>query len=375
MKQLEQQMTEAPAKIELPATGSPDQPELPFVDKICGQCKVLQHEFDSANGSLEVYKVKEAVELVEAGMYNDAVATYEELYKVRELEIDRKWTLGDKEGAGDTKIEALKIKYELARVFMLQGKLPEAELAIHGVWQGRQLLLPRIHRDTNSAQQKLCSVLRAQRSKSKYKAAGRLYDDVWSDPNLEAGDVRVMDNGHELGMVFIEQGSFLKAEGQLGEVLEARRNALGEQNQATVETATQLATLIAERGRAKESVSLLQPLLTSGDGLFSLKALECAATIGERLFEVGEYPDTERVCRMIGNNAEPKPVARPAAAISAGWHLSLALYFQNQGAKHEAAKATLHALLRTRPREIIDAFRILGIKSLLSWVCRKVKDF
>lgn len=100
-------------------------------------------------------------------------------------------------------------------------------------------------------------------------------------PNLGPGDGWVMDNGHELGMVFIEQRSFLKAEDQLAEVLRARRNALGEQSQATVETAAQLATLMAARGRAEESASLLRPFLPSGAAIFSPKALECAALLAK----------------------------------------------------------------------------------------------
>jgi hypothetical protein len=184
-----------------------------------------------------------------------------------------------------------------------------------------------------------------------------------------------MDNGHELGMVFIEQGSLLMAEDQLAEVLRARRNELGEQSRATVETAAQLAKLMATRGRADESANLLRPFLASGPAIFSPKALECTVTVGEKLFDLGAYPDTERVCRTIWNHATQGPGARPPYAISAGWHLSLALYFQNQGPKYEEAKATLCALLRPRPGEVVNQEQIFRIKSLLSWVCRKVNDF
>ena len=290
----------------LPDAGLPDQPETCSLGSLCRQCNALQQEFDNANGSLEVYKMKEAVFLVDAGKYNEAATMCERLVKIRQLEIDRKWTTGDKDGADDAEKEALTIKYELAMVLKKQGKLPEAEVAKDSVWKRRKVLLPKNHNDTNMVQRHLCLILRAQCSKPKYKRAGKLHDDVWSDPDLELGDGWVMENGHELGMVFIEQGSFLKAEDQLGEVLEANRNSLGKRNQATVETAAQLAALMAERGRAKESAELLRPFLVSGAAMFSLRALECAATVCEELFELGEYPSTERVCRVVWNDAKTK---------------------------------------------------------------------
>jgi hypothetical protein len=255
-------------------------------------------------------------------------------------------------------------------MLMKQDKLPEAEVAMDYVWQQRRRLLPRNHRDTNSAQWQLCLILHAQRSRSGYERARSLYYDVWSNRNLGRGDGWVMDNGHELGMVLIEQGSLLTAEDQLADVWGVRRNELGEESQATVETA-QLAALKAARGRAEESARLLRPFLESGAAIFSSKALECAATVGEKLFDLGAYPDTERVCHLIWNHATRELGATPPYVISAGWHLSLALYFQDQEAKYEEAKATLDALLRLQPGEA----RILQIKSLLSWVCRKVKDF
>jgi hypothetical protein len=104
--------------------------------------------------------------------------------------------------------------------------------------------------------------------------ARSLYYDVWSNLNLGRGDGGVMDSGHELGMVLIEQGSLVMAEDQLADVLRARRNALGEQSQATVETAAQLAALKAARGGAEESARLLGPFFDSGAAIFSPKALE-----------------------------------------------------------------------------------------------------
>jgi tetratricopeptide (TPR) repeat protein len=383
IQQLEQQLAQAPTPPDLPAAEIPDQPEihdLPEIldqleiqpeESVCRQCSVLQEEIDRANDSLEFYKMKEATDLVEDGKYDDAATIYERLSRVRELEINRKWTAGDRAGAHDAERQVLKIKYELAMMLVKQGKLPEAEVAMDYVWQQRRTLLPRYHSDTNSAQRQLCLILRAQGSTEKYERARSLYYDVWSNRNLGRGDGWVMDNGHELGMVLIEQGSLLTAEDQLADVLRARQNALGEQSQATVETAAQLAALKAARGGAGESARLLRPFLDSGAVIFSPKALECAATVGEKLFDLEAYPDTERVCRMIWNQAAREPGATPPYAISAGWHLSLALYFQDQEAKYEEAKATLDALLQLQPGEA----RIWNIKSLLSWVCRKAKDF
>jgi tetratricopeptide (TPR) repeat protein len=366
IRRLERRVAQAPTPPVWPAAER--QPE----ESVCRRCSVLQEEVDSANDSLEFYKVKEeAADLVEDGKYDDAATIYERLSRVRGLEINRKRTAGDRVGAQDAKRQVLKIKYELAMMLMKQDKLPEAEVAMDYVWQQRRALLPWNHRDTNLAQRQLCLILRAQRSMPKYERARSLYYDVWSNPNLRRGDVWVMDNGHELGMVLIEQGSFLTAEDQLEDVLRARRTALGEQSQATVETAAQLAALKAARGRAEESARLLRPFLDSRAAIFSPKALRCAATVGEKLFGLGAYHDTERVCRMIWNHAARKPGATPPYAISAGWHLSLALYFQDREAKYEEAKATLNALLQLQPGET----RILQIKSLLSWVCRKVKDF
>ena len=145
--------------------------------------------------------------------------------------------------------------------------------------------------------------------------------------------------------------------------------------EAEAEAAVQLAALTAERGRAEESADLLRPFFALEPAILSPKALECAVTVGEKLFELEAYADTERVCGIVWNDAKQKPGARSPGAISAGWHLSLALYFQGQRAKYEEAKAILYSLLQTRHGEVADPSRTRQIKSLLSWVCRKVEDF
>jgi tetratricopeptide (TPR) repeat protein len=379
LHQLEQQAAKQSALTALPTANPTDSPEILPTESICAQCDVLQQEVDSANARLELYRTEEASDLVEAGRYEEAATIYERLYKVRELEIDRKWKIGDNGGADNAEKEALKIKYEVAVMLKKQGKLPEAEVAMQNVWQRRRKLLPKNHKETNSAQLQLCRILRDQRSRSKYKTAQKLYNDVWSDQDwtskLGAEDAWIMNNGHELGIVLIEQGSFSYAEEQLRNVLDARKFALEDGNPATVETAAQLAVLVAQRGEAKEAAAILIPYLGLPAAEFSHQALECTATLGELVFQYGEYADAEQICRIVWDDARIKPGARSPGAISAGWHLSLALYFRHQEAKYEEAKAILNALLQTRPGEYVDLERTLQVKCLLSWVCRKAEEF
>ena len=112
-QQLEQQLAQQAAQE--PIQIVPDEPEPPFVEPICAHCNELQQEVDNANGSLEVYEMEKAIDLVEAGNHGGAAAIFERLCKVRDDEAQRKLTSGDKAGAGNAKKEALKIRYEWAK--------------------------------------------------------------------------------------------------------------------------------------------------------------------------------------------------------------------------------------------------------------------
>jgi len=143
IRQLELQAAQERVPFVLPVGGAPDQPEIQPVPEIqlvhevqpvespYRQCSVLQEEVDSANDSLEFYKMKEAADLIENNKYDDTTTIYKQLSHVRGREIDRKWKAEDRNGADDTERKLLKIKYKLAIILKKQDKLLEAEVAIN----------------------------------------------------------------------------------------------------------------------------------------------------------------------------------------------------------------------------------------------------
>jgi len=147
-------------------------------------------------------------------------------------------------------------------------------------------------KETRSAQRQLCRILR---SRQKYKEAERMYRKVWDELDPKSPGSWVMENGHELAMVLVEQNYFPEADQQFMRVLAA----FGDDHQASSETVLQYALILLKSNKSSQAASVLQPFIYLEGINLSPELLACVTNIGESLFEEKKWAEAEPILAKV----------------------------------------------------------------------------
>lgn len=175
---------------------------------------------------------------------------------------------------------------------------------------------------------------------------------------LSQNDARVLESGHQLGLVLAElkkpgEDQYRLAEIQFREVLNARKTALGPTHDDTVDSALQLVSMLEKQTKLDEKKKRadIKDIL---EEIWSLRRLGMTAGLlscGHKLGEQFRQQQKDRVAEnvlnevwMVRKGAIERVSKEGNEARSTGYLLAEALYSQGTREKYESAKIILEKL-------------------------------
>jgi hypothetical protein len=360
----------SPSKSQKPPVPSNSDPKQPPSKVDYQEQDTKQQKIEELNAEIEQYKMPKAAGLVAAGDLIQAEKIYRMLANTRDTELKRKQEAG--KGATTSELAGLRIKFELASVLSKRRKFDEAEDFSRHIFTRRRALLGTDHKETWSAQRQLCQILRSQSSYSKNGEAEMLYRAVWKtyDGKSKLGnsdtDIWVLENGRNLAIVLREEGDDM-AIAQLKKVLKAS-NTTKQESQAS---ALQLVQWHLDLRQASEAAKIIRDYLSSSSEPWTRETLSSSTNVAKALTKQRENASAETIWKRVSEELNKKFGSKCADAIDPAWQLALVQY---NLAHYDAAKRTLHDLLRAKAGESAKSADVVAIHALLAACCSKVKD-
>jgi tetratricopeptide (TPR) repeat protein/predicted Ser/Thr protein kinase len=156
---------------------------------------------------------------------------------------------------GDDDAETLASIASLARLFVDQGKLEEAEPLAREALAGRRSRLGETHHDTLNSIDELATLLKAQ---GKFAEAEILFRRALDGSRATLGSAHrtTLTALNNLAQVLLEQGELAAAEPLFREALSGFRSTLGDDDLDTVQTIANLACVLQAQGKFSEAEPL-----------------------------------------------------------------------------------------------------------------------